>query len=221
MSADPSPGLTRLPPGRHGLPRDFVARNQRDRLTAGIIASVAELGFQETTISRIAAAAGVSRRTFYAYFDSKEEGFLAAYDRIAAHLLAAAREAAAAESGWPAKVAARFRAALESFAANPALALFTLAVPPRAGGEPAARYRRALDGALAELTDGLAEHTGAASPSDAVRHSLVGGSASLIVARAEAGEGELLPELLPELVELFLTPFVGRAEAARAAGEAV
>ncbi len=62
------PGLHRLPPGRHGLPRDFVAQNQRDRLAAGTIAAVAERGYNETTIGDIAAAAGVSRRTFYVYF---------------------------------------------------------------------------------------------------------------------------------------------------------
>ena len=57
--AEQSPGLSRLPPGRHGLPRDFVVQNQRDRLAAGIIAAVSEFGYHETTITQIAAAAGV------------------------------------------------------------------------------------------------------------------------------------------------------------------
>ena len=55
---------------------------------------------------------------------------------------------------WPAKVAARFAAALEIFAANPQLARFALAVPPRAGGEVTAHYRQALDRALEELAEG-------------------------------------------------------------------
>ena len=37
-------GLGRLPPGRHGLSREFVTENQRNRLTAGMIAAVAEHG---------------------------------------------------------------------------------------------------------------------------------------------------------------------------------
>jgi AcrR family transcriptional regulator len=212
-----SPGLPRLPPGRHGLPRDFVVQNQRDRLAAGIIAAVSEFGYHETTITQIAAAAGVSRRTFYGYFDSKEECFFETFDQIAAHLRDASRVAAAAESDWPAQVAARFDVALDVFSTNPQLARFTLAVPPRAGGEIAARNRRALDAALAELIEEMPSDAGVLAPSDAVQHSLIGGVASLIVQKLEAGEGDRIDELFPDLVELFLTPFVGRAEAVAAA----
>ena len=215
--AEDLPGLSRLPPGRHGLPRDFVAQNQRDRLAAGIIAAVSEFGYHETTITQIAAAAGVSRRTFYGYFNSKEECYFATFDQIAEHIRDAAREAAAERPDWPAKVAARFAAALEIFSANPQLARFALAVPPRASGEVTAHYRHALDRALAELTDGLPGAPEAEEPSPAVQQSLIGGVVSLIVQSSEEGEGERIGDLLPELVELFLTPFVGRAEAARAA----
>src|SRR4051812_26079941 len=138
--ADQSPGLPRLPPGRHGLPRDFVAQNQRDRLTAGIIAAVAEFGYHETTITQIAAAAGVSRRTFYGYFNSKEECFFATFDQIADHVCNSAREAAAGQDEWPDQVASKIAAALEVFSTNPQLARFTLAAPPRAGGEVTAYY---------------------------------------------------------------------------------
>ena len=218
--AEEAPGLSRLPPGRHGLPRDFVVKNQRDRLAAGIIAAVSEFGYHETTITQIAAAAGVSRRTFYIYFDSKEECFFETFDQIVAQICEAAREAAATRGEWPGQVDARFGAALDVYATNPQLAGFTLAVPPRAGGEVSAHYRRALDRALAELVDRLPAEAAAQGPSDAVHHSLIGGSVSLIVQKLEAGEGERIRELRHDLVELFLTPFVGRAEAARAADEA-
>jgi AcrR family transcriptional regulator len=213
-----SPGLPRLPPGRHGLPRDFVVQNQRDRLAAGIIAAVSEFGYHETTITQIAAAAGVSRRTFYGYFNSKEECYFATFDQIAEHLCDSAREAAAGEERWPDRVAAKFGAALEVFSANPRLACFTLAVPPRAGGEVAAHYRGALDRTLAELTGDI--EAGEQQPTPAVQHSLIGGAVSLIAQRSEEGDGGEIRDLLPDLVELFLTPFVGRAEAVRAAGAA-
>jgi AcrR family transcriptional regulator len=210
------PGLPRLPPGRHGLPREFVVQNQRDRLAAGIISAVTENGYHEATISQIAAAAGVSRRTFYAYFSSKEEGFVATFDQIVDHMRQAGAEAAAAKEGeWPDKVAARFAASLETFAANPQLARFTLAVPPRAGSTIAAHYRATLNLALSEIVAGMPPELEA--PSIAVQHALIGGVASLIVNKLDAGEGERMPELLPDLVELFLAPFLGRAEAVRQA----
>jgi AcrR family transcriptional regulator len=210
-------GLYRLPSGRHGLPREFVARNQRDRIAAGTIAAVSENGYQETTISQIAAAAGVSRRTFYVYFETKEKCFLTTFDQIAAHLREATREAAEAESEWPRRVAAKLAAALAVFAANPMLGRFTLVVPPRAGGRVTAHYRQALEGALAELTESMPPPPAVQPPSQAVQHSLIGGIVALVVQRLEAGDGERLEELLPELVELFLSPFVGRGEALRAA----
>jgi AcrR family transcriptional regulator len=212
-----SPGLQRLPPGRHGLPRDFVVQNQRDRLAAGIIAAVSEIGYHETTITQIAAAAGVSRRTFYSYFNSKEDCFLATFDQIADHLRDAAREAASEQREWPAQVAARIDSGLQIFSANPQLARFTLAEPPRAGGEVTAHYRSALDRALDELTEGLSA-AAAQTPPPAVQHSLIGGAASLIVQKLEAGEGEQIRDLLQDLVELFLSPFIGRAAAVQVAG---
>jgi AcrR family transcriptional regulator len=214
-------GLPRLPPGRHGLPREFVVKNQRDRLTAGTIAAVCEHGYHDTTISQIAAAAGVSRRTFYVHFESKEECFLAAFDEIAAHLRLAAEEAAAEVGGsdadWGRRVAAKLAAALAVFAANPQLARFTLAVPPRAGGEVMGHYGAALERALTELTEGMPAAAAAQAPSPAVQQSLIGGIVALIAGRIEAGEGERVGELSPELTELFLAPFVGRAEAVRVA----
>jgi AcrR family transcriptional regulator len=91
-------GKDRLPPGRHGLPRTFVAENQRERLLNGVVEAVAEHGYNATTISAITKAAKISRRTFYEYFEGKENCFLAAYamidDHVRASMLAAADPAA-------------------------------------------------------------------------------------------------------------------------------
>src|SRR6185437_1927670 len=53
QAADYPPELARLPPGRHGLPREFVAHNQRERLIAGLAEAVAENGYASTTIAHI------------------------------------------------------------------------------------------------------------------------------------------------------------------------
>jgi len=45
----------------------------RDELTEAALKLLAFKGFEETTIDQIAAAAGVSRRTFFRYFQSKED----------------------------------------------------------------------------------------------------------------------------------------------------
>jgi len=207
--------LPRLPPGRHGLPRDFVERNQRDRLTAGIISAVAEHGYNDSTITQIVEAAGLSRRTFYTYFSSKEECYLATWDLIADHLRAAATEAAAVVDDWPDKVRARLGAVLGVYAENPDLARFMLIVPVRAGDAVADRYRLEMARVLADISDGMPQ--GKDTPSEAVGQAIVGGVVSLIARNVEAGEGDDLLSLLPDLLELVLAPYVGREEAVQLA----
>jgi AcrR family transcriptional regulator len=214
---DSAPGLARLPPGRHGLSREFVTRNQRDRLTAGMIAAVAEHGFHEATITQIAAAAGVSRRTFYGYFSSKEECFFDTFGQVADHLEGAMESAAEADAEWPERVRAQLTAMLETFAANPDLARFALIAPPNAGGEIAARYRDLLERLFAILTEAKPTPPETGEPSRAVADGLLGGIVALVVRKVKAGEGEELTEFAPDLLELFLTPYYGQEEAVRLA----
>lgn len=208
-------GLPRLPPGRHGLPREFVVENQRQRLAAGMIQAVAEHGYHDTSITQVAAAAGISRRTFYGYFSSKEDCFLDTYEMVAEFLFSTMAEAAASERGWPAAVRARLQAMLEVFSANPDLARFTLVAPITAAGTLVDRYRALLEHLLAALAEGRPRN--ARRPSEAAEQGLVGGLAALVVDRVDAGEGESLVGLLPDLTELALTPYLGRERAVAAA----
>jgi AcrR family transcriptional regulator len=217
---DAAGGLPRLPPGRHGLPREFVAQNQRDRLAAGIIAAVAERGYHDATITEIATAAGVSRRTFYGYFSSKEECFFDTYETIAAHLTGAMEAAGARQPNWPDRVRAKLNALLENLAANPDLVRFCFIAPAGAGGDIATRYRTSLDRLLGIITEGMPPPPETRQPSEAAEHGLMGGIVALVVRKVKAGEGEQLPALLPDLLELVLTPYLGRTDALLAARRA-
>ena len=62
-----------LPPGRHKLTRDYVQRNQRERILDAVAAGLA--GCQAMSVEEIIGTAGVSRRTFYDNFQSKEVAF--------------------------------------------------------------------------------------------------------------------------------------------------
>jgi AcrR family transcriptional regulator len=202
----------RLPPGRHGLPRDFVAENQRERLLNGIVEAVAERGYNATTIGRIAAAAKISRRTFYEYFSGKEDCFLAAYEMIDGHVRGSMEASGSAAEGWPERARSRLAVLLDVLARDPAVARFYVVEPLAAGGEMTARYRDAMQ-LLAELL-----RPGEA-PSDMnveVRdQALMGGVSTLIARRLKAGEAARLRELLPDLTELALAPYLGREEAQR------
>jgi AcrR family transcriptional regulator len=198
-------GQERLPPGRHGLPRELVAENQRERLLNGVVEAVAEHGYNATTIGAITEAAQISRRTFYEYFKDKEGCFLAAYEMIDTHVRGAMLTAVEGSSApWPERVRASLAALLEVLSRDLAVARFYLIEPLAAGGEIAARYREAMQ----LLAETIRPEGGPADADVEVRDQvLMGGITTLIVRRLKAGEPARLPELLPDLTDLVTRPF--------------
>jgi AcrR family transcriptional regulator len=197
-------GKDRLPPGRHGLPREFVAENQRERLLNGVVEAVAEHGYNATTIGAITAAAQISRRTFYEYFPDKEGCFLAAYEMIDAHVRESMLAAGDPAAPWPEQVEARLAALLDVLSRDLAVARFYLTEPLAAGGEISARYRDAMQ----LLAETIRPRGGPAEIDVEVRDQvLMGGIATLIARRLNAGEPARLPELLPDLTSLVQRPY--------------
>jgi AcrR family transcriptional regulator len=205
---------SRLPPGRHGLPRIFVAENQRERLLDGVVEAVAEHGYNATTIAAITAAAKISRRTFYEYFEGKEDCFLAAFEMIEAHVLDSMLAAPGAGEPWPDRVRAHLAALLDVLSRDAAVARCFLIEPLAAGGDLAVRYREAMQ----LLAGTLRPEPPPTELNMEVRdQALIGGIATLIVRRLNSGGARRLPDLLPDLTELALAPYVGRQEAKRLA----
>jgi AcrR family transcriptional regulator len=209
--------LARLPHGRHGLPPEFVAHNQSQRLIASLIGIVAEQGYNAATITAITDGAGVTTRTFYKYFDSVEGCYLAAFDAVVEMLAARLAEAYGSAEDWPAKVRAALAAALEFFAASPQLARLCLTEPFVAGPAISRRYQEEIERLAPFLREGRGLSDDAVSFPETTERGLIGSIASQVGRKVSGGEAEKLPELLADLVQFALTPYLGAAEARRAA----
>ena len=144
----------RLPAGRHGLPREFIAQNQRERIVTALVDTVAERGYNATTVANITKAASVSRRTFYEHFADKEACFLAAYEMVADHIAASMRAAAESFEEWPQQVRAALATMLRFLAGEPELARLCMIEPVAAGGKIAARHRDSMQGLVEILKAG-------------------------------------------------------------------
>jgi AcrR family transcriptional regulator len=216
-AAEYPPELSRLPPGRHGLPRDFVVHNQRERLIAGLAEAVAEKGYGGTTIADITRHAAVSRRTFYEHFEGKDECFVAAFDTVTAQLRGRIDEAYEAEDDWPDATRAALDAMLSFLAAEPNLARLAMVEAMVAGPVVVERYDAAVQTFLPYLKAGRKGRSKKvlARLSDSTEEALVGGMVSLISRRIVAGQTEELESLLPDLTEFTLAPYVGNNAAAR------
>jgi AcrR family transcriptional regulator len=209
--------MDRLPRGRHGLSPDFVARNQRDRLIAALILTLAEVGYQKTTVSMIGSRAGVSKSDFYKHFDSKDACFFAAYDTAVGRVRETVVEACAtaADEDWAPRVRSGILALLSLLAAEPSLAAILLAEGLRAGRGIFDRYQAAVESFVPLLRDGAPEPPGAAAVPAATDEAVVGGIASLLSRRVTAGESADLGALVPDLLEFALTPHLGTEGARR------
>jgi AcrR family transcriptional regulator len=217
MAGEKENASPRLPAGRHGLPREFIVQNQRERIVTALVDTVAEHGYNATTVAKITKAAAVSRRTFYEHFADKEACFLAAYEMVADHIAASMRAAAESFDEWPQQVRAALATMLRFLAGEPELARLCMIEPVAAGGEIAARHRASMQSLVEILKAGRPEHGGEHPLPEATEEALVGGIVSLIVRELSAGRGGQLESLLPDLVELTLAPYVGAEEAARLA----
>lgn len=185
-----------------------MVENQRARLINGMIATVAEIGFGKATIATVTGPAKISRRTFYEFFDNKEDCYRAAYEASFDFLRGTTATAAAAEQ-WPDSVRAGLEALLEALAAHPDLATFFLISPPGVGDEVAARHHQAMLELVEALVAGAPATEGGDLASKTRAEALAGGLARLTAIKASAGKADELPALLPDLVELFLRPYIG------------
>jgi AcrR family transcriptional regulator len=209
--------MDRLPRGRHGLSSEFVARNQRERLIAGLTQALYEVGYQKTTVSLIGREAAVSKSDFYKHFESKDECFVAAYDaaieRIREQVVTACGSAAGQE--WSRRMRDAISALLDLFSHEPALASIALVEGLRAGRGVYDRYQAAVESFVGLLRDGAPQPRRGGGVPEATDEAVVGGIASLLGRRILAGEAERLSELFPEILEFSLSAYLGAEEARR------
>jgi AcrR family transcriptional regulator len=224
-SVEQAPGhpleLARLPPGRHGLPREFVARNQRQRLIAGLAEAVAEHGYEGTTVAHIAHHAAVSKRTIYEHFATKDECFVAAYTTVMAELRERVDRAFEGQADWPHAVKAGIATMLGFLAAKPNLGRLCMVEALVAAPIVVEPYDSAIQSLVPYFQAGRAGRSPAVLSrlSPMIEEALVGGMMSLISRRIIAGKTAELEALLPDLVEFTLTPYLGSDQAAKVAHE--
>lgn len=212
--------LSKMPPGRHLIPSDFVSQNQRERMLLATAELVAERGYQKTTIELIAKTSRVALVTFYEHFSSKEDCFLAAFDET----VAAAREVFAelldSEQPWQEQISSGLEIFLEMVVKEEPRAKLCIVEAQAAGAASLARYQAMLESVAPKLREGRDFNPRASRLPDGLEVAIAGGIAWLVHQRLIAGEADELKALLPEMLQVTLTPYVGEVEAGRAADAA-
>jgi AcrR family transcriptional regulator len=209
-----------LPPGRHGIPREAVVQNQRERILRAVVDVASVAGYGTMVVEDIISTAGVSRRTFYDYFPNKEAAFLDAYDQAVDQLRNNVSEAYAIEGNIFERTTSAVAALINTLADDPAMAEMGVVEVLAAGAEAIERRGRAMQRLSTLITEGVAS-AGATDESmpSLTAETIAGGIHEVIYSRVLRGELEELRQMVPDLVYSIFLPYMGTegAEASRLA----
>jgi AcrR family transcriptional regulator len=169
----------------------------------------AEQGYEATKISDIVKRAGVARKTLYDNFEGKEEVFLAAFDAARDEVLRRVEEGGAdADGDWQVRVEGGLAAFLGFVAEQPPVARMCMIEALSATPETTRRYEDALE-AFVEMTRRALPRDERLP--DTIAETLVGGVAWIVYQQIRRGDAERAEDLLPELTEFMMAPYLASA----------
>jgi AcrR family transcriptional regulator len=195
------------------LSREFIVHHQRARIVRGLAQEVSEKGYRAVTVADVVRRAGIARNTFYENFSSKEDCFLAAQQYAMSAALAEVVEAAGEVEPWPQRVAVGLAAFLGYIVAEPALARTCMVEALTAGPAAVRCYEESLQAFVSLFKLGRGVSPRGEELPETLEEALIGGVFWILYQRLTLAEIDRIEELLPELVEFALTPYIGAAAA--------
>jgi len=198
-----------LPRHRHGLSREDIHEAQRVRITAAAIELFAVEGYAATSVLTIAKRAGVSSKTFYQLYASKEELFLDAYQAVGVVVRESGLNvpnggALRIEPGEIRDYASRV---LGVIAAAPAAARVFFLEAVGAGQRVRVRRNEAIREFVDAISPAMRDLRGRTDPAlppltDEMCHLVVAAGTELIIEYLADHEPTTLPRLAPQIAEL-------------------
>lgn len=203
MSAGKADGQERfdqLKPGP-GASADEVAANQTLRIRRAMIESVAEQGYGAVKVRDVVRRAGVSSRSFYRLFTSKEDCFLRAHETVTRYARSGLVTSQSGESDWRERPRLVYTAFARALASDPAVARLAL-IDAYADGPAAleqaqraeATFAAMIAASLARAPDGIVVPT-------FVVEGMMAGVARVARNRLFAGREAELPGMEEEMME--------------------
>jgi len=191
---------------RPELPREFVAGHKRRRMMDAVAELTAEQGYEATKIADIVRRAAVARKTLYDNFDGKEDLFLSAVDATINEMRVTVEEACERTESPEDQVVAGLEALLEYIAAHPAASRMSMVESISATRSSARLYDAGMRDFVELLRNSALDNSDLPGT---IEESLVGGVAWILQQQIRRGEAERADELLPELSQFVLSPYLG------------
>jgi AcrR family transcriptional regulator len=196
--------------GRQPMSAEVVAEHQRDRIAEASIEVFAKRGYQGTTVDHLVSVGKVGFAKFYNLFpEGKEDCFLHAYDLVVTDARRTIEDAIPPREAWPERVCAGLAALLRLVEEEPMRARLALVEAQTAGPAALALHEQTLMSAVSLIERGRELASRADRLPQTLEEATVGGLVWLLHQRLVVNEIDDLPDLLPELVEIVLGPYLG------------
>jgi AcrR family transcriptional regulator len=190
----------------------------RRRILDALVETVAQRGYDRTTIERVLHVADVPAPVFGEHFEDKRDCLLQALDELIGQLKYMVLERASCPAPWPERIRLGLQTLLAALACNPDGARVALVESLSVGEAAVERLRAALQTFVPILEQGRACAASTEHLPPQASEAVVGGIAAILHRRVLEGRTAELPALLPDLVYFALMPYLGHHRALRAAG---
>jgi AcrR family transcriptional regulator len=198
-----------------GFAHEQIVEVQRSRLLAAAVLAVDELGYADTRVSDVTSRARVSRRTFYALFENREECFTAVFEDVVELVEGEIAAVGLGGLAWRERVRGGLLVILSFLDREPVLARVCVVQAMRGGMKVQERREEILEGLAAVVDEGRGEGTRGGGCSVLTAEGIVGAAFAIVYARLLRGERKPLVGLLGELMGMIVLPYLGGAAARR------
>jgi AcrR family transcriptional regulator len=212
QTAEDDEALARSRPGS----RTQAQEMQRKRILDAAVGEVGERGLRHATVAGVSARAGVSRSTFYEFFEDLEACVRVVLRQVVSRSTILMSDAFRREAHWQDGVLAALAALLVSLDRQPLLARVCL-VEALAGSPGVLQHRARELAALNPLVDvGREQARAHGAPPELTAEGSVASVAGILHARLVTGEAPPFVSLLGQLVGLVVAPYLDPGEVVRA-----
>jgi AcrR family transcriptional regulator len=206
-----SPGL--LPPGRPRISELEIAENHRLRILYAAARLAEQKGYAGTTVAEITKLASVEGSTFYRLFADRQEAFSAVLELGFQQMMDVTARGFFAGQGWPERSWEAARALTQLLDANPLVANLGFVEAYAVGPGAVQRIEDNHTAFMFFLQEGLLQQPEREPPSRVAMEAIVAGIFEIIYLQVRKRGKQQLATLVPHIVHLWLTPFMGSAAA--------
>ena len=188
---------------------------QRRRLLAATFELAFDCGVQAMSVAVLCQRAGLSRRTFYELFDSREECLYAAFEDAVDVTVRTIADATVGITRWRERVRVGLATLLALLDCEPGMGRLLVVEALGCGSPTLEVRRRTLDRAALLIDEGRAEARTGREPPPLTAEGIVGAVFGVIHARMLEHDSRPLGELTGPLMALIVHPYLGPAAAQR------